>query len=334
MGRLFTLGAAMLLLVGCAVGTAEAPETNPHAFVLDARPSEEIFVVSVVVNGRGPFAFLIDTGATVSAIFADSRERLGVAPHENVEFANVRGVVSTEQLPLFTIPSIRLGPREHRDVKFVQLPRPRVADDIDGIIGVNVLREYAFGFDYRSRRLTFIPRERFDPAPYRGWDLAALDPDPFGGGDFGLHFATGEIDGQTIPVLIDTGTTPSIVNWEAAEVSDFLEQLRRHLRRKYQIAGAIDSFPPRVRARMPTIRIGRHYWDSPVVLVLDLEPLDVLGGDGRPLIIAGADMLSKRSFMIDFENNEMFISPQTDRAEDDFDDAEPRGAAQTALSPR
>ncbi len=336
------------LLVGCVAAPNAAPNAananaasaataNPDpqadeevvaaSFTLATYPSEEIFVAPVFIDGRGPFPFLIDTGSSISAVFEHSIGRMGDGVQVQASERLVRGLISAEARPEAQIASLRLGDRDLRNHRVIVLPRPVFGDEIDGIIGMDVLRDYAVRFDRGRDALTFIPSATFSAAPYRTWDRIDLVQAPYGARDFGLHFAIGTFERGESPVLFDTGTTPSVMNWEAASFNTIMRKLRRSIREQYRLEGSIETTLPTVKATLPTIRMGDHQWRTPTMLVLDLAPLEVLGGEGNPLIIAGADMLSQRTFVIDFANDVMFIDPQLNGESTPIDDITPRGAA-------
>ncbi|MGF1544686.1 MAG: retropepsin-like aspartic protease [Parvularculaceae bacterium] len=312
--------------------TTAAAHAQPASRTVSLRalPSEEVFVVPVRINGGPRRPFLLDTGATVCALFEDSLRRTGLSSDAIAGESRVSGLLGAEIRPTATLASVEIGPLRHEDVRAVVLPRPKFSDDIDGVIGMNVLSGYAFAFDPKSRRIELTPAEAFEAGRARRWDRVRLSANPYAGPNFGLHFAEGSFDGGESPVLIDTGTTPSVLNWEAASFNRMLRRVERELRERYKVQGAIETGYPVVRATMPSIRIGRHLWRQPTMRVLDLEPLEIFGGAGQPLIIAGADMLSVRRFVIDFAGDVMYVDPSV-RGEPDEDLAQRRrGAAAPA----
>lgn len=333
MRRLLVL-IATIVVAACKTPTPApiAVPADAGAVVLDAYPAEETFVIPVYFNGRGPYEVLLDTGATVSAIFENVAPSLELdAADGATEDALVRGLITSERRPIVRLRTLQIGNRTHSDVRVVVLPRSRLGGEIDGIVGMDILRDYALGYDAERHAVTLVPGDRFSATWFERWDRMPLNQNPFKGRDFGLHFGEGHFSGKTVPVLIDTGTTPSVINWEAATYSRAVRMLREELRRGWELEGSVGTFVPKARAVMPTILLGTHRWLLPKLLILDLKPLDVIGAGGQPLIIVGADVLARRSFMIDFAGDQMFISPNVLPEDAVLPASRPRGAADPDL---
>ena len=112
-------------------------------------------VVEVKLNGQGPFAFMIDTGAGMQAdIDTSVAQRLklplnGIAVNGDPSGENDREVETT------TIDSIRFGDAEFRNVTAVVRPQRITKDypDVDGILGFALFNDYLLTLDYRSMQV-------------------------------------------------------------------------------------------------------------------------------------------------------------------------------------
>ena len=112
-------------------------------------------VVEVKLNGQGPFAFMIDTGAGMQAdIDTSVAQRLklplnGIAVNGDPSGENDREVETT------TIDSIRFGEAEFRNVTAVVRPQRITKDypDVDGILGFALFNDYLLTLDYRSMQV-------------------------------------------------------------------------------------------------------------------------------------------------------------------------------------
>ena len=318
-----------------ALGSCESPgpdvtrfEDLPGAVSLAIGPQHDMFVIEADIGGDGPRPFLVDTGASISALFADTADDLLLTDNlELGEDVNVRGLIETTRRPVAHVDRLGLGEQSITDLRMVVLPRSKVDPDIAGILGMDVLQDYAFAFDAERRRITLIPKDNFTDGPWSHWDRVSLDQNPYAARDFGLHFGDGRLFDSEVPVLIDTGTTPSVANWEAASIRREVRLLRRELREQWRVEGASGSFAPKARIVAPTIELGAHEWTSPALLVLELGPLEILGAEEKPLVIAGADMLAVRTFVMNFAEDEMFIHPMVLHEPVDVPPEERRGAA-------
>ena len=143
------------LLENIRLGTAHAGITAPvHVPLIGDR---RIPIVDVMINGRGPYRFLIDAGGNVVSL------RQSVAAEAGVE---VKQRLS-KRSALF-VRSLEMGGHTFRDVHAVGEP----VLDVDGVIGFNVFRDGLLTLDYVHRRLTWEPGEL---PPPNGRDIIAYE---------------------------------------------------------------------------------------------------------------------------------------------------------------
>ncbi|MGH7477327.1 MAG: retropepsin-like aspartic protease [Longimicrobiales bacterium] len=123
-----------------------------------AGAGEAAIVVPVVLNGQGPYDFVLDTGATVTCVDLALAEELGLE-----EVRGMRGIgagaTGTGQMRLVTIDSVRVGGARAEEVIACALDLAHVEAvgmDVDGLIGLNFLRPFrlALDFDRQVLRLT------------------------------------------------------------------------------------------------------------------------------------------------------------------------------------
>jgi predicted aspartyl protease len=109
----------LLLLLGLADPAAAAPRrqaSRAEAVVLPMRPYGTQPAVEVMVNGRGPYLFLVDTGASgVARIDAKLAAELALpdAGETQASGALGQGQVAIRRVK---VASLRLGGHEYRDL--------------------------------------------------------------------------------------------------------------------------------------------------------------------------------------------------------------------------
>src|ERR1041385_7281574 len=122
-------------------------------------------VVEVKLNGQGPFAFMIDTGAGMEADIDPSvAERLkfplsGRAINGDPSGQNDREVATA------TIASLSIGKAEFRNVIAVIRPQRITKDypDVDGILGFALFSDYLLTLDYPTMQVR-LARGSLPPA--------------------------------------------------------------------------------------------------------------------------------------------------------------------------
>src|ERR1041384_6674237 len=112
-------------------------------------------VVEVRLNGQGPFAFMIDTGAGMQADIDPSvAERLGLQPGGRAINGDPSGE-NDREVATTTIDSIMIGSGEFRNVTAVVRPQRITKDypDIDGILGFALFTDYLLTLDYKAMQV-------------------------------------------------------------------------------------------------------------------------------------------------------------------------------------
>jgi predicted aspartyl protease len=156
---------ALLALIAAAACTDLAPArvdvpvdsaAGEVAFTL-AGPGGAALIVPVHINGRGPYDFVLDTGATVTC--------LNEALSNELALERVRGVVGTAagvsgqgRLQLVNVDSLRIGHAAAHDLHacVVDLQHLEGAGlDIDGLVGLNVMTNFRITLDFQRNVVTF-----------------------------------------------------------------------------------------------------------------------------------------------------------------------------------
>ena len=116
-------------------------------------------VVPVEVNGRGPYPFVVDTGATLTCVDAALADSLGLpaAPGAVGLGATIGGAGAVR---LVRVDSLRVGAARADALTACVVDLGSVQGiglRADGLLGLNVLRSYRVTFDFAERTLTLAP---------------------------------------------------------------------------------------------------------------------------------------------------------------------------------
>ena len=142
----------ILLTLICAVSAAAE---NPGVGAAPMSMRGLMPVVEVKLNGQGPFAFMIDTGAGMQAdIDTSVVEKLGL----QITGTAINGDPSGEndrQVEIATIDSIELGGINFGNVMAVVRPQRITRDypDVDGILGFALFTDYLLTLDYPAMQV-------------------------------------------------------------------------------------------------------------------------------------------------------------------------------------
>ena len=169
---------------------------------------------AVRINGKRVGYFLIDTGSNRTILAPGVVEALGLEMAGGFEInGEARGEV-------YTVDQFRLGPLvlDRHMVGSVSLDHMQVfAEPLVGILGCDVLGQVPVTLDYRAASLTFHDPERFKP-PAGAWagEMVAVNLFREGGKPATRSPAfcpavSGEINGQAVLMLLDTGKNNGLV---------------------------------------------------------------------------------------------------------------------------
>jgi hypothetical protein len=142
------VGAALLSLALSAAGTGATSEE----IVVSLRPSGAV-LVPVAINGRGPFTFLLDTGASHTVVSTRLATRLGLPIVAKTLVSTEAGdqarlVVELERLTIGSASVAGLLPTVV-DLARLFETEPR----LDGVVGQDFLSAFNYTLDFRRRRL-------------------------------------------------------------------------------------------------------------------------------------------------------------------------------------
>jgi hypothetical protein len=158
----FSAAAAVACLAGCVAAgpTRGEAEPVPGEVLFDlAGPGGAALTVPVKVNGKGPFAFVLDTGATVTCV-DDSLVRDLSLPEVSGALAFGGTVSGLGRMRLISLESISVGEATVRELHgcAVDLSPMRTAGlDVRGLLGLNFIREYRLTIDFADRSVRFEP---------------------------------------------------------------------------------------------------------------------------------------------------------------------------------
>ena len=121
-----------------------------------AGPGGAALLVPVRVNGQGPFQFVLDTGATVTCVDDALASRLALP--------DVRGVIGTAAgvggqggVRLVSVDSLSIGSVRAHGLQACVVDLEHLSGiglDLDGLIGLNVLKEFRVTIDFDRRIVT------------------------------------------------------------------------------------------------------------------------------------------------------------------------------------
>lgn len=259
--------------------TAAQPEDSASEAIAFRNDQYDRMTVGVTIAGRGPYHFMVDTGANRSAISRSLADRLGLQARAQRMLHSAAGVT---RVSLVRIPNLQF---ETRDSVNIDAPILEARDmGADGILGVDALRTQRIILDFKNQRVfltSTVKRER------RREPGEIIVKGTLRQGHLVLTDAT--MFGENVTIVVDTGAQMSIGN----------AALYRLLRR----AGQVDSplaFEQTAVTGDPLK--GQLYTVSEVqlnnitmrglnLMIADAQTFKVLGRNRTPTLLLGMNAL-------------------------------------------
>ncbi|MDP2259570.1 MAG: retroviral-like aspartic protease family protein [Caulobacter sp.] len=205
--RDFALGLGVVAAATSAAAPLQARDFPNGVVQIDAgRDRHDRLTIPVMIGERGPFDFVVDTGADRSALAADVAEALGLPPGRPVM---VHGITGAEIAATVFAPALTLGKVRLKGQELPVLGRDRLG--VDGLLGVDVLRRRRLVMNFRERRLEI----RSSGSPRTMVDKASLVPAHARYGR--LTVIDARADGARATAFVDSGGGLTIVNQALAE---------------------------------------------------------------------------------------------------------------------
>jgi len=274
-----------LLIVLTLCGSEGDPVTVPLT-------STDGWLVVPVVFGVGgdTLRFIVDTGASASAVSDHTAERFALRPAGRVEAVGASGSASLEVVAL---PLVRIGEVEVRDLRAIVLEEETLTPfggrldgyaALDGVVGVDILRRYDVVLDAPAGRMTLFPPgeepqdvdRRFSPP------VATSSRTP------PLLRHRVRVNGAPMTAVLDSGSRRIVLNSAAAQLAGV-----------DAIAGSEERNAPGVGAQETTQRVvaierlqaGGLTLESVDGHLADLPIFAALGLRSTPAVLLGAPVL-------------------------------------------
>jgi predicted aspartyl protease len=256
-----------------------AEEPRP---VATANDSANHMTIAVEVNGRGPFRFVVDTGADCSVLADTTVEALALRPAGAV---NLAGIVRTVRAETVDVASLSFGAVTRSNLNLPVLPRSQLA--ADGYLGLDILDDNRVILDFAQQQLTVT-----DPLPvylsvYHSPYVIVLHSQGSGGH---LRTTTCSVDRIPVRAFIDTGAESSMGN--DALYRMLVEADPSHASTRTVTLTGLTGGAAIGRLTSPReVKIGRATLTDCPIAIADLQVFDIWGLNDSPALLIGMNWL-------------------------------------------
>ena len=275
------------------VATVAPSNLKPGQTIETSNDPFKRMTAPVLLNGRGPNFFVVDTGANQSVISSEVAAALGLPPGPIVDLHGVAGV---ERTPTVMVERVQVGARIEKDVLMPVLPEAAIG--APGIIGIDRLRNQRVKLDFRLHHLTVAPSGYTDLPAFTSKVHARQVSGQ-------LLIVDADLAGIPVSVFLDSGAERTIGNPALLELAVL----------RVQQGGFFDVPVISVTGKtlrgqialLPILRMGHVRLVDISVTFADLHVFQIWGLE-RPAMLLGMDALSTfDSVSLDFGRAEVWF---------------------------
>jgi len=316
--RILLAGLGAVLSVRPASATAQDAPQETEAAAPPIRLLSNLFTrvgAPVSIDRRGPFTFVIDTGAGATSVADTLADQLALPPLPPMLVHGLTEAAVTRSVAIDRLVLSGLG---FRNLACPVFPREQLG--ADGLIGLDVLGRFKLSFDIVRRTASLRGR---GASVLMGGDTTASrlrrDGLRANRGRFGQMIMTSvSVDGQPTAAFVDSGAQYSIGNLTLRRAVAARRRDGGRIGRAVPVYGVTGQSLSADLAQVDDLRFGATRLGPTPLLFADLHAFEVLDLADRPALLIGADLLGRfREVSLDFPANKIAFAGlrrQTNRA--------------------
>lgn len=245
---------------------------------LDATRVRSRLFVAVGIDGRGPFRFLVDSGADRSVVGAAVAARLALPPGAPV---TLQGMAGTSRVATVAVASLTLGASTITDLVVPALPERYLG--AQGLLGIDALAEQRLMLDFAAKQVTVQDSARPEPR-VRDGEIVVTARRRRGQ----LILTQASVGGGRVDAVIDTGAELTMGN---SALAARVFRGRAPPPQPVTIVSVTGQTIVANLAVLPRVTIGGIVLQNVPVAFVDAPPFRLFGLDRQPAMLLGTDLL-------------------------------------------
>jgi predicted aspartyl protease len=294
---------AMALVAQVPDAAVPSAPDEPNLLLDYGSDASHRMTVPVSIEGRGPYSFIVDTGAERTVISQELARDLALAPGQP---ARMHSMTEVSDIGTMLIPSLRIGKKRVGEIHAPALARRNLG--AEGILGVDTLQTQRVVFDFQRQEMAITPSRKIEIKWPEG-TIVVTAKNRFGH----LVLVDASVEGQKVYAIVDTGSQVTVGN----------NALRRKLQRKQRLGTLRQVELVSVtggtviveQAKIGKMHIGGVEINDLPIAFADVHPFRKLELVDRPAILLGMDALKLFDRVsVDFANRRVRLL-RPDRSE-------------------
>ncbi|MDB5715619.1 MAG: hypothetical protein JWO15_3016 [Sphingomonadales bacterium] len=288
----------LLAIPAAALAQAVPPPPVQPTIINSAADVAMRMTVPVTIGGRGPYQFVVDTGADRTVVSRELADRLGLEPTGTATLHSMSGV---EQVATVKLQNLGIAGIVTPSIKAPALAEANLG--AQGLLGIDSLKGRRIIMDFVRQTLTIAEPGEREP----------VDPDTIvvtARSRYGqLVLVDAEIDNVNVTVIIDSGAQNTIGNPALRALL-----AKRHRKMIFRPTVLIDVTGGHISADVASVskvRIAKIELGRMAIAFADAHPFKRFGLQKRPAMLLGIDTLrSFRRVSVDFAQRKVrFLLP-------------------------
>jgi len=286
-------GLEMLKALGTDVAVVSAP-ANPAP--IRFRKSLNLIFTGVMVNGKGPYDFALDTGATQTVLSEKLANQIGLQPVTTTIMHGVGGGGKIDT-KLYSVKEIGLGDVKIKNVPVGTFNDPLVTQLADGIFGTAILADFIITANYPANQLELSrkrnPNTTGEVLP--AWYFSNLLLVPL------------EVNGQQRGnFIVDTGAVTTVISHNMAANLGVNEKTPG-AKVDLGIAGVAGLEGVVLRVPNVTFKTAKNTEAFPQVISIDMKGISKMLGTEVSGVV-GFDFLEQYKVTLDYYRAEVWLT--------------------------
>jgi predicted aspartyl protease len=281
-----------LIAAGALAPAGARSQTADAADPLKYLDTAQRLTVKALVNGQGPFDFLVDTGASSSVIAAELADRLGLA---RIGSNKLHSIAGAQSVSTTRVDSLAVGKRSRSNITVSVLPRALLR--VDGVLGLEWLGRASLLLDFLHHKM--VVGEGLPLAD----DLTVAVKSRLARS--GLMLIDAYIPDQRLIAFVDTGSTTTVGNLALLDAALKAKAIVGELS-DTQLRSVTGQILPAKATVVSRLMLGKLTLRNVPLLIGEVHTFDYWGFRDEPAIVIGVDILKKfQAVAIDSKRGEV-----------------------------
>jgi predicted aspartyl protease len=272
----------------------------------------------VRINGRGPYRFVVDTGANRTVLSQELAAELGLA---DAGAAQVHGIVGVAPTRMVMVRQLQVGGVEARNIRAPTMMAAQLG--VAGLLGVDLMVGRLVTLDFRRRELR-IGRSRGEPGS-SAYDMREEGVSPRQAAASGpgvvararyrfgqLVIVGADVAGRRVMAFLDSGSQSTVGNLALRNQVDITGGDLRRPRFNVPLLSATGQSSSGEYGVLPLLRLGGLDISNLGAVFSDLHVFDLWGLARQPSLLIGIDVMSQfDAIELDYPRRRIVFYPRS-----------------------